>query len=137
MQKLFVDTAAWIALEVINDERHEAAERFRREQGRAYQWITSNWVIWETVTWLRRRASHVAAVHFGERVLAADRIEIVTVSARVEASAWAIFKRYRDKDFGFIDCTSFAVMESLETAMAFTFDDHFRQAGYRMLPDLS
>jgi predicted nucleic acid-binding protein len=79
----------------------------------------------------------VAAVRFGERVLAADRIEIVTVSARVEASAWAIFKRYRDKDFGFIDCTSFAVMESLETAMAFTFDDHFRQAGYRMLPDLS
>ena len=30
MQRLFVDTAAWIGLEVINDEHHPAAEAFRR-----------------------------------------------------------------------------------------------------------
>lgn len=134
MQKLFVDTAAWVGLEVINDERHTAAESFRRGPGRAYQWCTTNWVIWETVTWLRRRAGHTAAVRFGERVAASPKLEIISVTDRHETGAWQIFKRQWDEDFGFVDCTSFAVMRALRMSTVFTFDAHFRQAGFLTLP---
>lgn len=134
MQKLFVDTAAWVGLEVINDEHHAAAEAFRHGPGRAYQWLTTNWVIWETVTWLRRRASHAAAVRFGERVGTSTKLEIISVTEHHEAGAWEIFKRQWDRDFGFVDCTSFAVMRAMRITSAFTFDHHFRQAGFQTLP---
>ena len=134
MQKLFVDTAAWIGLEITNDEHHIAAKAFRQETGRSYQWVTSNWIVWEAVTWLRRRAGYAAAVRFGERLLASDKLEIITVTPRLETNAWDIFRRYRDKEFGFIDCTSFATMKALGQTTVFTFDEHFRQAGFRMLP---
>ena len=134
MQRLFVDSAAWIGLEVINDEHHPAAEAFRQESGRAYQWVTTNWILWEAVTWLSRRAGHASAVRFGERLLVSGKLEIVTVTPRLEMSAWEIFRRYQDKAFGFINCTSFATMRALGVTTAFTFDEHFRQAGFRTLP---
>lgn len=135
MQALFVDTAAWIGLEVANDQNHHAALRFRERSGAAYRWVTTNWVIWETVTWLRRGVDHAAAVRFGERVWASGWLDIVSVTSDHEAGAWKIFRRYRDKDFGFVDCTSFAVMQALNIEVAFSFDVHFRQAGFQMLPE--
>ena len=135
MQTLFVDTAAWIGLEVVNDQNHQAALQFRQRSGRTYRWVTTNWIIWETVTWLRRRVDHAAAVRFGERVWTSSRLDIVSVTSDHEASAWKIFRRYRDKDFGYVDCSSFAVMQALRIDVAFSFDTHFRQAGFQVLPE--
>jgi len=135
MQTLFVDTAAWIGLEVVNDQNHQAALQFRQRSGRTYRWVTTNWIIWETVTWLRRRVDHAAAVRFGERVWASSRLDVVSVTSDHEAGAWKIFRRYRDKDFGFVDCSSFAVMQALRIDVAFSFDTHFRQAGFPVLPE--
>jgi predicted nucleic acid-binding protein len=134
MPRLFVDTTAWIGLEVINDEHHLAAKTFRQGSGRTYQWVTTNWILWEAVAWLRRRAGHASAALFGERLLVSGKLEIITITPILEMSAWEIFRHYQDKDFGFIDCTSFAAMKALGLTTAFTFDEHFRQAGFRMLP---
>jgi uncharacterized protein len=136
MQQIFVDTAAWLALEVTNDQYYEAAQAFGRGQGREYRWVTTNWVLWEAVTGLVHKATHAAAVRFGERLRASGRLDIVTVGETHEEAAWRLFKRYSDKDMGFIDCTSFAVMQSLGIQAAFTFDTHFRQAGFTVLPTL-
>jgi len=137
MQPLFIDTGAWIALEIANDHSHRAAIQFASQQGRLFQWITTNWVIAETITWLRRRTDHATAVRFGNRVRASQQLRILRVSETQENQAWSIFSRYQDKDFGFVDCTSFAVMESLGIQQAFAFDRHFRQAGYQTLPVLT
>lgn len=134
MQGLFVDTAAWIGLEVVNDVHHSAADAFRQGPGKTYRWVTTNWVLWETVTWLRRRSSHVAAVRFGERLLVSSKLAIVTITPQLEMSAWEIFRRYQDKDFSMVDCGSFAVMKAWGLNTVFTFDEHFRQAGFRVLP---
>jgi len=134
MQRLFVDTAAWIGLEVVNDTHHPTAEAFRQGSGRTYRWVTTNWILWEAVTWLRRRAGHASSVRFGERLLVSDKLEIVTVTPRLEMSAWEMFQRYQDQEFGFVDCTSFAAMKALGLTTAFTFDEHFRQVGFRIVP---
>jgi uncharacterized protein len=134
MPGLFVDTAAWIGLEVANDHNHHAAVAFGQMARRRYRWVTTNWVLWETVTWLRYHTGHAAAVRFGERVQAAQRLELISVTARHEANAWEVFKRYRDKHFSFVDCASFTVMRDLRLVAVFTFDEHFRQAGFQMLP---
>jgi predicted nucleic acid-binding protein len=38
--------------------------------------------------------------------------------------------RYRDRQVGWVDCTSFAVMEELGLARFFGFDEDFVHAGF-------
>jgi uncharacterized protein len=137
VQQLFVDTAAWLALEITNDTHHPSAQQFGRGDGLTYRWVTTNWVLWETITGLRRRANHAAAVRLGERLRASARVEIISVNDAHEEAAWRLFKRFSDKDFGFVDCTSFVIMQSLGIQSAFTFDAHFRQAGFTVVPTSS
>ncbi|HJQ81331.1 MAG TPA: hypothetical protein VJ828_15325 [Lacipirellulaceae bacterium] len=41
--------------------------------------------------------------------------------------AWIVFDSYRDKSWSFTDWVSRVVIERLNIAEAFTFDDHFRE----------
>jgi uncharacterized protein len=43
--------------------------------------------------------------------------------------AWQVFRRFRDKDWSFTDCTSRVIIEKLGIPTAFAFDQHFRQFG--------
>jgi predicted nucleic acid-binding protein len=135
MQNIFVDTSAWIGLEAANDQRHQSAIAFKQGSGRAYRWVTTNWVIWETVTWLRMHVHHAAAVRFNENVRASKLLKLITVTAEYESLAWDLFKRYDDKEFSFVDCTSFAIMRSVRLVTAFAFDEHFQQMGFWVLPE--
>ena len=49
-------------------------------------------------------------------------------------AAWEPAQQYHDEDFSFVDCLSFVVMSKLGCRKAFTFDSHFRQMGFEMLP---
>ena len=44
-----------------------------------------------------------------------------------------IFCRYKDKEFSFADCTSFALMEKFGIKNAFAFDEDFEKMGYIVL----
>jgi hypothetical protein len=134
MQKLLVDTAAWAALELANDRNYAAAFEFRQGTGRTYRWVTTNWIVWETVTLLRQGGTHTKATQFYERVRQSASLEIVQVVPPHETLAWEIFQRYADKKFSAVDCISFAIMKTMHITHAFTFDHHFRQAGFQMLP---
>jgi predicted nucleic acid-binding protein len=48
--------------------------------------------------------------------------------------AWDIFDNFQDKNFSFIDCSSFAVMKELNIQKAFAFDRHFEQFGFEIIP---
>jgi uncharacterized protein len=50
--------------------------------------------------------------------------------------ATATFIQYADKDWSYTDCLSKVMMERLQVAEAFAFDNHFRQFGtVRVLPN--
>jgi predicted nucleic acid-binding protein len=123
--KLFVDTGAFIALTDADDENHKAAAAF----------VTTNFVVCETMNYLRARISHPIAVLFWESLKKSGFIEIVTVTPSIEDAAYTIFKRYADKDFSFTDCTSFSMIKSLKLKSGFAFDKHFEQfEGISRLP---
>lgn len=134
--KLFVDTGAFIALIDADDENHKAAAAFygnSKEKGARF--VTTNLVVCETMNYLRARISHDVAVLFRENLKKSGFLEIITVTASIEDAAFAIFKRYADKDFSFTDCTSFSIMRSLKLKTAFAFDKHFeRFEGMSRLP---
>ena len=42
-------------------------------------------------------------------------------------------RKYADQDVSYTDCVSFAIMHRLRIRTAFTFDRHFRLAGFDVL----
>jgi hypothetical protein len=134
--KLFVDTGAFIALIDADDENHKAAAAFyRNSKEKGARFVTTNFVVCETMNYLRARISHDIAVLFRENLKKSGFNEVITVTASIEEGAFAIFKRYADKEFSFTDCTSFSIMRSLKLKTAFAFDKHFAQIeGLNRLP---
>lgn len=134
--KLFVDTGAFIALTDSDDEYHEAAVTFyRSSKEKGARFVTTNFVVCETMNYLRSRVSHHVAVLFKENLKKSGFIETITVTPSIEDEAFAIFRRYPDKDFSYTDCTSFSAIRSLRLKKAFAFDKHFEQLeGISRLP---
>ena len=126
--KLFVDTGAFIALTDADDENHKAAAAFYREaREKGTRFVTTNFVVCETMNYLRARISYDTALLFWETMKKSRFIDTVMVTPSVEDAAFTIFKRYADKEFSFTDCTSFSAMRSLKLNRAFAFDKHFGQ----------
>jgi predicted nucleic acid-binding protein len=127
---IFVDTAAFLAIENRRDTHHEEALRYQRaclKKGKLL--LTSDYVLDESYTIIRMRAGHGVAVHFGEALRSSRLLRIEHVTPETVESAWLLFKSYPDHSFSFTDCTSFVLMERLGIEAAFTFDTHFRQYG--------
>jgi predicted nucleic acid-binding protein len=135
MNFLFVDTAGWMACADAADPAHEAActtrDRWLESEG---QLLTTDYVIDETLTLLRLRLGLSAAEHWWHSIAASRRVQRELIHEERAERARTMFFRYRDKDFSFTDCTSFAVMREMRLRQALTTDAHFRQAGFQMFP---
>jgi hypothetical protein len=126
--KVFIDTGAFVALTDADDEHHQPAAAFyRNAKEKGVRFVTTNFVVCETMNYLRARVSHRVAVLFREKLKKSGLTEIITVTPSIEEGAFAVFKQYTDKDFSFTDCTSFSVMKALRLKRAFAFDRHFEQ----------
>jgi predicted nucleic acid-binding protein len=126
--KVFIDTGAFIALTDADDGHHQTAALFyRTSKEKGARFVSTNFVVCETMNYLRARVSYRVAVLFREKLKKSGLIEIITVTSSIEEEAFALFKRYTDKDFSFTDCTSFSVMKALKLKRAFAFDKHFEQ----------
>jgi predicted nucleic acid-binding protein len=131
--RLFVDTSAWLALNNKNDQHHdEAVSKITKVRQQKIQLVTSEYVFDESVTIIRYRISHRAAVAFGDALISSNVASIEDITDEERLKAWVLFKKYRDKDLSFTDCTSFALMVKLKLQKAFSFDDHFKQVGFEL-----
>ena len=126
--KIFVDTGAFIALADSDDDNHLKAKAFYEQtKAKGARFVTTNFVICETMNYLRMKTSHAAAVTFREGLRKSGLFDIADITQRLDEEAFLIFKQYADKDFSFTDCTSFVAMQSLKIKKAFAFDRHFGQ----------
>lgn len=132
MNGIFVDTAAWYALVDSDDADHTAAAAYLAANSLSL--VTTNFVFSEAVTLIRYRIGHEAARSFGQKLKESGFVRVVAVTVADEERAWEIFTKYRDQDFSFVDCTSFAVMERMKLAEAFTFDRHFAVMKFAVVP---
>jgi len=127
---IFVDTAAFLAIENRRDAHHAEALTFKDSCLRSAEtFITSDYVLDESYTIIRLRAGHAIAVQFGEALRTSRLLRIEYITPEIIEAAWRLFKAFADHDFSFTDCTSFVLMERLRISTAFTFDAHFRQYG--------
>lgn len=129
---IFVDTSFWIATNLPRDAHHEEAERLLRAHA-SERLVSSNHVLGETWTFLRRRAGHADAIRFLDRALGSPRVSIVHVSRALEEVALAWLRRHDERRYSFVDATSFALMRSMKIKKALAFDGDFSAAGFREL----
>jgi len=129
--KVFLDTGVFLALADEDNDYHSAAKSIYSDllQSKA-QLSTSNFVLSETYTLIRFKVSHRAAVEF-MKSFDQTGIRVFRVGEAIEKTAKAIFVRYDDKDFSFVDCTSFALIDHHRLDHAFAFDGHFRQYRFK------
>jgi predicted nucleic acid-binding protein len=129
---IFVDTSFWVALRNRRDAHHEqAVELLERHGGTAL--VTSNHVRGETWTFLRRRAGHGAAVDFLDALGASPRVEVISADEGVEAEALRWLRRHDEREYSFVDATSFALMRGRRIREALAFDGDFAAAGFTEL----
>jgi predicted nucleic acid-binding protein len=102
------------------------------EQGIAL--VTTDYVIDESLTLIRKRLGVAAAQSWWEQIEGTSRLRWEWVGVARFEVARGLFFRYRDKGYSFTDCTSFAVMQELKLKQALATDDHFRQMRFDVLP---
>ncbi|MBN2496422.1 MAG: PIN domain-containing protein [Deltaproteobacteria bacterium] len=132
MRLAFVDTSAWFIFFVANDpDRRAVAAELPGWEGRL---LTSDYVFDELVTLLRYRAGHREAIEVGNALRDGSLARLIALQPQDLDQAWRRFGQERDKRYSFTDCTSFAAMSRLGLDTAFATDEHFRQAGFTVLP---
>jgi uncharacterized protein len=124
----FVDTSFWVALALRRDDRHAMAVTL--SQAGPGPLTTTNHVLGETWTFLRRRDSHSVALQFLRGVRRLRMLAIQHVDEATEREAWRWLERHDERPYSFVDATSFAVMRRLRVREALAFDDDFSAAGF-------
>lgn len=122
--RTFVDTSGFYALADRSDRHHLAARSALSGRGRT-EWITTDHVAVETWLLLRARLGYETAWRFWDD-LVAGLATVAGLSSADLSRARVIAREWRDQEFSFVDCTSFAFCERLGLVRALAFDAHFR-----------
>lgn len=135
---IFVDTSAWKAFYDEDDDWHEEARNFMDSVGAKRPnirlFVTSDYVMDETLTLVRFAHSHSKAVELANTIVSSRATKLFFVGEELFNKALSIFIGRRDQEWSFTDCASFALMKQLNLTTAFAFDPHFKQAGFQTLP---
>lgn len=131
---IFADSSFLIAYMVGRDRHHEAATRLYGSYAGQQRLMTTNHVRGETWTWLRARSWHAKAVEFLDSVSgAASRIEVARLPDELEDEVLRWLRTHDEREYSFVDATSFAYMRAKGIGEALAFDGDFAAAGFTEL----
>lgn len=135
LSEVFVDSGAWIAIASAEDQYHALAiEQHRRLLTDAHPLVTTNLVVSEAYTSIRRTGGHALAMRYLQSMGTSVRLRRIYSDASLEDLAERILARYSDQRFSYVDAVSFVVMQERGITEAFAFDRHFLIAGFSLVP---
>jgi len=132
MERLFVDTSAWIAYTNRADPDYQQVKAwFASFEGRL---VTSNAIFSETVTLCLYSLGYHVAAQVGEVLREPGTVDLVRLSNEDEEQAWQLFLKRSDKTYSTTDCTSFILMRKLGLRRAVALDADFEREGFEVVP---
>lgn len=132
---IFVDTSAFVARYIERDQFHkDAVAYWETLASSSIACVTSNFIVDETITLLTRRTTGHFAAERARQLYASSALHILRAVEADETAAVAILEQYAGEGVSFTDCVSFALMKRHRITEAFTFDDHFADAGFITKP---
>lgn len=134
LAEAFLDAAYAIALSAPGDGFHAKAyalaEQMERDETKI---VTTRAVLLEIGNALGKQRYRADGVALLEALEEDSNVEIVPLTEDLFARAFQLYRSRLDKEWGLIDCVSFTVMQERDITAALTTDEHFRQAGFRVL----
>jgi uncharacterized protein len=130
---IFVDTSAFLAILVTDDLNHQrAVECWHTLLAEEQALLTNNYVLVESIVIIQKRLGLSAVRSFHERLLPFVTIEWIDGNQH-EASIRFVLAANR-RQLSLVDCSGFETMRRLKIEKVFTFDDHFREQGFEVIP---
>ena len=129
--KVFIDTGVFLSISDKSDAFNKLVSSvYKKVAEQNAVLYTSNYIIDETITLIRARVNHKAAVAFikGFNI---SNIRMLRIAEGDENSAKEIFIKYKDKNFSYTDCTSFALIDKHSIDSILSLDEHFNQYAYK------
>jgi uncharacterized protein len=131
--RLYIDTSAFFALLDKDDASHLSAKKAWEtmlQEDRIL--LTSNYVLVECFALIQNRLGLRAVRDFQEAFMPIIRVEYVDLDLH-RAGVSALLAASR-RNLSLVDCISFEMMRSLGIKNVFTFDLHFKEQGFSIIP---
>lgn len=136
--ELFFDTSAIFGWFSPRDGTHKRAsdfmQKFREGKTDFKTLVITNAIFIECVDLTQRKLGKEEAVRLGDTLRQSKVVRVVDTTDTDKEDAWEIMSKYKDQDSNLTDSLSFAIMRRLRMRTAFTFDEHFKIHGYKMVP---
>jgi len=130
--KIYVDTSAFYALLDRSDRHHEQASAlWPALLDDNVTLITSNYVVWETVSLLQNKIGFKAASLWCKDILGV--MEIWWVDATTHQRAYELWLNLGRMRLSLVDCVSFVTMHQHDIEKVFCFKPHFTEYGFELL----
>jgi len=135
--RIFLDTSAIIARYNTYDKYHADASKVMEEIARGAipltRFFISDYIFDEVMTFIECvLGNHEMALEVGEALLSSPFTTLLKVDEETFKETWNRFRAQEGSSF--TDCSSFVLMESYGIRHAFTFDHHFANVGFQVLP---
>ena len=127
-EQILVDTAYVLALVNERDQYHDRAQELA-DLFEGHDLLITDAVLLEIGNALARGFKE-QAIEIITYFFESEEVEIFRHSSQVFDKAFALYKKYADKEWSLVDCISFIVMRERGIKQALTFDRHFEQAGF-------
>jgi len=133
--RIFVDTSAFLAVLNRQDKFHLPSKQAWQEMLTAdTQLFTSNYVLLETIALLQHRFG-IDAVHLFENSIR-PVVETLWVDSDIHRLGVAILMVANRRQLSLVDCVNFELMHQANIEKAFTFDPHFSEQGFMVIPEM-
>ena len=124
MRKIFLDTCGILALINKRDSLHDKAKEINQSLLKEkIRFITTDYILAVVENALAKNKA--LAVKALKNLQESEDTEIVKIRDELFNEALRLYEKYTDKEWGFTDVSSFAVMKKLKISEAFTDDKHF------------
>lgn len=132
--EVFLDTAFAVALSSPTNQYYERANELADElELEETTLITTRAVIFEIGNAMAKQRHRKDAITLLKSIKEDELIEVIPISEELYARAEKLFCDRPDKQWSLTDCVSFIIMNDLGLTEALTPDEHFKQAGFRIL----
>ena len=130
---VFIDTSALYALMDADDRNHERArDALVQWLDQPIQFLTSNYVLLESLALIQHRLGSQAARQFDAELMPVLRVH--WIDAELHATALKMVLAIGQRDLRLVDCTNIELMRRLGHRTIFAFDRHYPEQGLTQVP---
>jgi len=130
---IFVDTSAFLAVLETSDINHSRAiQCWRGLLDNGPGLFTNNYIIVESTAITQKRQGLEKVRDFQAKILPFLHVEWIYEEQHNSAIEMAL--RVNRRRLSLVDCSAFQTMNNLGIETVFTFDEHFRDQGFNVIP---